>query len=193
MSDQQTVTRTWQDLEVPPAGTYDIDPSHTEVEIIARHMMIAKVRGRFEEFSGHIVVGEDPTDSSLDVEIEADSINTNEKSRDEHLRSADFLDVEQWPHLRLQGSNPTHLGGNDFRITADLTIRDVTKPVDIDFTLEGVTTDPWGNTRAFFSGAFSINREEFGVTWNQALETGGVMVGPELKVELEVQAVLREG
>jgi polyisoprenoid-binding protein YceI len=193
MTDPQTQTRTWQDLEVPPAGTYDIDPAHTEVEIIARHMMIAKVRGRFEEFSGHLVVGEDPTASRVEVQIEAGSINTNESSRDEHLRSADFLDVEQWPHIRVVGEGPKHLGGKDFRITAELTIRDVTKPVDIDFSLEGVTIDPWGNTRAFFSGAFSIKREEFGVTWNQALETGGVMVGPELKAELEVQAVLREG
>ena len=193
MTDQQTVTRTWQDLEIPPAGTYDIDPSHTEVEIIARHMMIAKVRGRFEEFSGQLVIGEDPGASRVEVEIEAGSINTNETSRDEHLRSADFLDVEQWPHIQLKGDGPTHRGGQGFSITADLTIRDVTKPVDIDFTLDGVTTDPWGNTRAFFSGAFSINREEFGVTWNQALETGGVMVGPELKVQLDIQAVLREG
>lgn len=192
MTEQQTVTRTWQDLEIPPAGTYDIDPAHTELEIIARHMMIAKVRGRFEEFSGTLVVGEDPRDSRVEVDIQSGSINTNEDTRDQHLRSADFLDVERWPSIRLEGAGPEHLGGRDFRITADLTIRDVTRPVDIDFQLQGVTTDPWGNTRAFFSGAFSINREEFGVTWNQALETGGVMVGPELKAELDVQAVLRE-
>ena len=188
---EDTLTRTWQGLEIPPAGTYDIDPSHTTVEIIARHMMIAKVRGRFEEFSGHVVVGEEPGESGLEVDIQAGTINTNEETRDQHLRSADFLDAEQWPSITVKGSNPEHVKGQDFKITADLTIRDVTKPVEIDFTLEGVTKDPWGGTRAIYSGAFTINREEFGVTWNQALETGGVMVGPELKAELDVQAVLR--
>ena len=189
----QTLTRTWQGLEIPPAGTYDIDPAHTDIEIIARHMMIAKVRGRFEEFSGQVVVGEDPTDSSFEVDIRAASINTSEEQRDAHLRSGDFLDVEQYPSITVTGANPQHVEGQGFRITADLTIRDVTRPVHIDVTLEGVTKDPWGGTRAIYSGAFAINREEFGVTWNQALETGGVMVGPELKAEMEVQTVLREG
>ncbi len=188
---EQTVTRTWQGLEIPPAGTYDIDPSHTTLEVIARHMMIAKVRGRFEEFSGHLVIGEDPTDSSVEVDIQAGSIDTSEEGRDQHLRSPDFLDVESWPSITLKGSGPQHVRGRDFTLTADLTIRDVTRPVEIEFTLEGVTIDPWGNTRAFFSGAFSIDREEFGVTWNQALETGGVMVGKELKAEVDLQAVLR--
>ena len=192
MAEQQTVTRTWQGLQIPPAGTYDIDPAHTTLEVIARHMMIAKVRGRFAEFSGHIVVGEDPADSSVEVDIQAGSIDTNEEQRDQHLRSPDFLDVEQWPSITLQGSGPRHEGGRDFSLTADLTIRDVTRPVEISFSLEGVTTDPWGNTRAFFTGAFTVDRDAFGVTWNQALETGGVMVGKELKVEVDVQAVLRE-
>jgi polyisoprenoid-binding protein YceI len=188
---QETVTRNWQGLEIPPAGTYDIDPSHTTVEVIARHMMIAKVRGRFEEFSGHLVVGEDPTDSRVEVDIQAGSITTSEDQRDQHLRSPDFLDVESWPSITLKGSGPTHVKGQDFKLTADLTIRDVTRPVEIDVTLEGVTIDPWGNTRVFFTGAFSIDRDEFGVTWNQALETGGVMVGKELKAAVDLQAVLR--
>ena len=188
---QENVTRTWQGLEIPPAGTYDIDPSHTTVEVIARHMMIAKVRGRFDEFSGHLVIGEDPADSRVEVDIQAGSINTSEEQRDQHLRSPDFLDVESWPSISLKGSGPQHVSGQDFKLTADLTIRDVTRPVEIDVTLEGVTIDPWGNTRAFFTGAFAIDRDEFGVTWNQALETGGVMVGKELKAEVDLQAVLR--
>lgn len=188
---QETVTRTWQGLEIPPAGTYDIDPSHTTVEVIARHMMIAKVRGRFEEFSGQLVIGEDPTDSRVEVDIQAGTITTAEQTRDEHLRSPDFLDVESWPSITLKGSGIQHVRGQDFKLTADLTIRDTTRPVDIDLELQGVTTDPWGNTRAFFAAEFAINRDEFGVTWNQALETGGVMVGPQLKAELDVQAVLR--
>lgn len=190
---EQTLTRTWQGLEIPPAGTYDIDPSHTTLEIIARHMMIAKVRGRFEEFSGTIEVGEDPADSRLDVDIQAGSINTAESQRDEHLRSPDFLDVESWPSITLKGSGPQHVSGQRFRLPAELTIRDTTRPVELELTLEGVGKDPWGGTRAVYSGSFTIDREEFGITWNAALETGGVLVGKELTAEVEVQSVLREG
>lgn len=189
---EQTLTRTWQGLEIPPAGTYDIDASHTTVEIIARHMMVAKVRGRFEQFSGHIEVTEDPTESRVEVQIEAGSINTAEEQRDAHLKSPDFLDVEGWPHLEFTGSSPRHVEGDRFRLDGELTIRDTTRPVDVEFTLEGVGKDPWGNTRAIFSGGFTINREDFGMTWNQALETGGVLVGKELTAEIECQAVLRQ-
>ena len=189
---QETLTRTWQGLDIPPAGTYDVDPAHTTIEVIARHMMVSKVRGRFDEFSGHVVIGDDPTSSSVELDIQAASISTSDEQRDGHLRSADFLDVETYPSIKVQGSSPQQVKGEDFKITVDLTIRDVTKPVEVDFTLGGVTKDPWGMTRVFFSGEFSIDREAFGVTWNQALETGGVMVGKELKAEVELQAVLRE-
>ena len=188
---EQAQTRTWRDLEIPPAGTYDIDPAHTTLEIIARHMMIAKVRGRFEQFSGQIEVGEDPAESRAEVEIEAGSINTAEEQRDAHLKSPDFLDVEGWPRITFLAEGPEHVEGNRFRIPAELTIRDQTRPVDLEFTLEGVGVDPWGNTRAIFSGAFTINREDFGMTWNQTLETGGVLVGKELRAEIDCQAVLR--
>lgn len=189
---EQTLTRTWQDLEIPPAGTYDIDASHTTVEIIARHMMVAKVRGRFEEFSGHIDIAEDPTESRVEVQIQAGSINTAEQQRDAHLKSPDFLDVEGWPHIVFVGQRPQHVEGDRFRLDGELTIRDTTRPVEVEFTLEGVGKDPWGNTRAIFSGQLSINREDFGMTWNQALETGGVLVGKELTAEIECQAVLRQ-
>ena len=192
MSTQATQTRTWQGVEIPPAGTYQIDPAHTTVEIIARHMMVAKVRGRFEEFSGRIEIADDPADSTSEVSIDAGSINTSEEKRDAHLRSADFLDTEQWPHITFRGSNPTQKSGQTFTVDGELTIRDVTKPVQVETTLQGVAKDPWGNTRIFFTGSFKINREDFGITWNQALETGGVMVGKELTAELEVQATLDE-
>lgn len=191
MADQQLMTRTWQDLEIPPDGTYEIDPAHTTVEVIARHMMVAKVRGRFEAFDGRIEIAEDPTESSFEVEIEAGSINTAEKDRDAHLRSPDFLDVEAWPHIAVKGRGPEHVDGETFRIPAEVTIKDTTKQVDIDFSLEGVGLDPWGNTRAIFSANFAIDREAFGMTWNQALETGGLLVGKELKAEVECQAVLQ--
>jgi polyisoprenoid-binding protein YceI len=192
MADQQTLTRTWQGLEIPPAGTYDIDPSHTTVEVIARHMLVAKVRGRFDQFSGRIEVAEDPSASTVEVDIEAGSINTAEEQRDAHLRSPDFLDVEGWPHITLKGRDPQHVSGDRFRLTADLTVRDVTRTVDVEFTLEGVGKDPWGNTRAIFSGGFTIDREHYGITWNQALETGGFLVGKELTAEIECQAVLQQ-
>lgn len=191
MSQQETLTRTWQGIEFPPAGTYDIDPGHTTVEVIARHMMVAKVRGRFEEFSGTIRVGEQPAESTAEVDIEAASINSAEQQRDAHLRSPDFLDVEQWPRISLRTTGLEHVGKDSFRVPAELTIRDVTKPVDMDVTLEGVAKDPWGNTRAFFSASFKINREDFDITWNQVLETGGMLVGKELTAEIEVQAVLQ--
>lgn len=189
---EQTQTRTWQEIEIPPAGTYDIDPAHTTVEIIARHMMIAKVRGRFEQFEGHLEIGEDPTQSRAEVKIDAGSINTAEEQRDTHLRSADFLDVEGWPHIEFHAERPEHLGGNRFRIPGELTIRDQTRPVDVEFTLEGVGLDPWGNTRAILAGSFAIDREDFDITWNQTLETGGLLVGKELRAEIDCQAVLRQ-
>ena len=192
MSTQSTPTRTWQGVEIPPAGTYAIDPAHTTVEIIARHMMIAKVRGRFEEFSGTIEVAEDPAESTAEVTVEAASINTSEQQRDAHLRSPDFLDVEQWPNIAFTARNPRQVKDGTFTVEGELTIRDTTKPVEVETTLEGVAKDPWGNTRVFFTGSFAINREDFGVTWNQMLETGGVMVGKELTAELEVQATLDE-
>ena len=188
---EQTLTREWQGLQVPPAGTYDIDPSHTTVELIARHMMMAKVRGRFEQFSGQVEIAEDPSESTVEVEIDAGSINTAEEQRDAHLRSPDFLDVEGWPHITFKGRGITPAGDDRYKMTADLTIKDVTKPVEFEFNLDGVGTDPWGNTRAFFSGRFKINREDFGITWNQALETGGVLVGRELTAEIDAQLVLR--
>jgi polyisoprenoid-binding protein YceI len=191
MSQQETVTRTWEGIEFPPAGTYDIDPGHTTVEVIARHMMLAKVRGRFEQFSGTIRIGDDPNDSSAEVDIESGSINTAEQQRDAHLRSPDFLDIEQWPSIRLRTTGLQHVGKNRFRVPAELTIRDVTRPVEMDVELEGVAKDPWGNTRAFFSASFKIDREDFGITWNQVLETGGMLVGKQLTAEIEVQAVLQ--
>lgn len=189
---EQTVqTRTWQGLQIPPAGTYDIDPSHTTVEIIARHMMVAKVRGRFDEFSGTIEIGEDFEQSRAEVNIEAASIDTREAQRDEHLRSADFLNVEQWPHITFTASNPRLVDDDEFVVDAELTVRETTKNVEVEVELDGVAKDPWGNTRLFLSGEFEIDREQFGITWNQVLETGGVLVGRKLKAELGVQAVLQ--
>ena len=173
--------------------TWTIDPSHSLVEFTARHMMITRVKGRFSGVSGTVVTNEaEPSKSSVNVEIEAASIDTREEKRDGHLRSGDFLDVEKFPHLtfrstRIEG-NPKS-AGDSFTLVGDLTIRGTTREVTLDATFDGSGTDPWGGTRASFSAETKIDRREFGLTWNQALETGGVLVGNEVKISLEVQAV----
>lgn len=185
----QTATRTIDGVEAPEAGTWAIDPAHSSVEAIARHLMVAKVRGRFGSYEGEIVVGDTPEDSSVEVTIDAASIDTGETKRDEHLRSPDFLDVENHPTLTFRSTDVHRTGERTLEVAGDLTIRGATRPVTLDVEYLGVTRDPWGNTRAAFSATTEIDREEFGITWNQALETGGVMVGRKLKVELEVSAV----
>lgn len=173
--------------------TWTIDPSHSLVEFTARHMMITRVKGRFSGVSGTVVTNEaEPSKSSVNVEIEAASIDTREEKRDGHLRSGDFLDVENHPHLtfrstRIEG-NPKS-AGDSFTLVGDLTIRGTTREVTLDATFDGSGTDPWGGTRASFSAETKIDRREFGLTWNQALETGGVLVGNEVKISLEVQAL----
>lgn len=185
----QTATRTIDGVEAPRAGTWTIDAAHSSVEVIARHLMLAKVRGRFGSFAGEIVAGDAPEDSGVEVTIDAASIDTGEPKRDEHLRSPDFLDVENHPTLTFRSSGARRTGERTLEVDGDLTIRGVVRPVTLDVEYLGVTQDPWGNTRAAFSATTEIDREEFGITWNQALETGGVMVGRKLKVELEVSAV----
>ncbi len=173
--------------------TWTIDPSHSLVEFTARHMMITRVKGRFSGVSGTVVTNDaDPSKSSVNVEIDAASIDTREEKRDGHLRSGDFLDVENHPHLtfrstRIEG-NPKSVG-DSFTVVGDLTIRGTTREVTLDATFDGSGTDPWGGTRASFSAETKVDRREFGLTWNQALETGGVLVGNEVKISLEVQAV----
>jgi polyisoprenoid-binding protein YceI len=181
----QTTTSRWR-----------IDPAHTLVEFQARHMMITKVRGRFGEVTGELVVDEEnPENSRVEVEIDARSIDTRAKDRDTHLRSGDFLDVEQQPKItfrskRIEGAHAE--AGDEFKVIGDLTIRGETREVVLDATYEGHGTDPWGGERAGFSATTKLDRREWGLTWNQALETGGVLVSNDLKIELQVQAVRAE-
>jgi polyisoprenoid-binding protein YceI len=172
---------------VTAAGTWVIDPSHASVEFAVTHMMMSKVRGRFSEISGTVVTDGTPEGSKVDAEIGTASIDTREGARDTHLRSADFLDVEKYPSIRFVSTAIKSKGEDEFRITGDLTIRGVTRPVDIDVTREGMGRDPWGNERAGFSGTGRIDRRDFGLTWNQILEAGGVMVGNEIKLSLDVE------
>lgn len=170
--------------------SWKIDSAHSEINFTVRHMMIANVRGRFENFAGSVEFDlENPENSSVEVEINTDSINTREPQRDAHLKSADFLDVETYPHMVFKSTKIEVLGENTGRIHGDLTIKDVTRPVVLDVTYAGQAKSPWGTTSAGFTASTKINRKDWGLTWNVALETGGWLVGEEIKIDLEMEIV----
>ncbi|MBI2940472.1 MAG: polyisoprenoid-binding protein [Chloroflexi bacterium] len=179
-------------LETQPTtvATWTIDPAHTQVEFAVRHMMVTTVRGRFATFSGSVRADEaDPARSSVEVTIDASSIDTREAQRDGHLRSPDFLDAEQFPTLAFRSRRVEALGGDRYRVVGDLTIRDITREAVLDTTFEGRAKDPWGGERAGFSARTSFDRRNYGLTWNIPLEAGGIVVGNEVKISLEVELV----
>ena len=169
---------------------WQIDPAHSSIQFTVRHMMISNVRGRFEKFTGTVDFNEEhPEQSSVEVQIEAASINTKEAQRDGHLRSPDFLDAEQYPYLTFKSTRVTKTGENTGRIVGDLTIRDVTREVVLDVEYAGQAQSPWGTTSAGFSATTTINRKDWNLTWNQALETGGVLVGDQIKIAIELEII----
>ncbi len=169
--------------------TYAIDKAHSEVTFQVRHLL-TKVRGRFSDFEGTIEYDEQrPEDSSVDVVIKAASIDTNERDRDTHLRSADFFDVEKNPTLTFKSRSIARKGAEGFDLSGDLTIHGVTRHVTFDVAFLGKAKDPWGNERIAFEAEAAINRKDYGLNWNAALETGGFLVGDEVKISLSVQAV----
>jgi polyisoprenoid-binding protein YceI len=176
--------------ELPTPGTWVIDPSHSTVAFTARHLMVSRVRGRFTEFSGTVVVGEAVEDSTVSVTIQAASFTTGDEQRDGHVRSGDFLDVEAFPTLTFEGRAPRR-AGDGWVLPGQLTIRGVTRPVELEVEALGVLADPWGNRKAALAATTEIDREEFGITWNAALEAGGVLVGPKVKIELDVQLAVQ--
>lgn len=182
------LTRTVDGIALPVAGRFELDPSHTHVGFAVRHMM-GKVRGRFASFSGAVTVAENATDSSVDVSIDVGSIDTRDEQRDGHLRSPDFFDAEGHPKMSYRSTGLTSKGEGRYVVDGELTIKDVTRPVPLDLTFEGVGIDPWGNQRLGFTATAEIDREQFGLTWNQALETGGLLVGKKVTIEVEAQAV----
>ena len=184
-------TRTVDGREVPPAGTYDVDPGHSHVGFTVKHLMVAKTRGRFGDFQASIVVGDDPADSSVEVEVRTASVDTRDEQRDGHLRSADFFDVEQFPTMTYRSTRVTPAADGHWTVDGELTVKGVTHPVALEVTFEGGVGDPWGNARAVFSATATIDREAFGLTWNQALEGGGVLVGKKVAIEIEAEAVRR--
>ncbi len=175
----------------PGAKTvWKIDAAHTTLEFAVRHMMIATVKGHFTDVQGTVITtGDDPTTAVVDVTIPAASINTRNEQRDAHLRSADFLDAEIHPTVTFQSTGVERAGGDKLRLRGDLTIRGTTFPVVLDVTVEGRGRDPWGGERSAFSATTKINRQEFGLRWNQALETGGVLVGDEVKISIDAEFV----
>jgi len=170
-------------------GTWELDPTHTRVAFSAKHAMVSTVHGQFNVFGGELILdGDHPENSTVNVTIDAASITTGTDQRDAHLRSADFLDVENYPSLTFVSTAIRHEGGDDFVLTGDLTIRGTTKSVEFPVELQGTATDPYGNQKIGFEGATTISRKEFGLTWNVALETGGFMVSDKIKIALDVEA-----
>jgi polyisoprenoid-binding protein YceI len=170
------------------AGTWTVDPTHTTVGFVARHMMLSKVRGTFGEFTAEVTIGDDPLTSTVRAEVQMASIDTGNGDRDGHLRTNDFFDIENHPTMTLV-STGIERAADTYVLHTDLTVRGVTRPVDFALELGGIGQDPWGNTRAGFEATATINRKDFGIEWNTALETGGVLVGDKVDIELDVQLV----
>ena len=185
MSSTPTSTTTSASI---PTGTWTVDPTHTRIGFVARHMMVTKVRGSFSEFSAEIEIADDPLESKLTAEVQMASLDTGNADRDGHLRTNDFFDIEHHPTMRLVATG-FEGSGETYTMHADLTIKGVTKPVDFELEFDGVGQDPWGGTRAGFTAATTINRKDWGIEWNAPLETGGVLVGEKVQIELDVQLV----
>ena len=189
MTQQISVLRRRDDREVPVAGTYTIDPTHTSVEFVGRHLMITKVRGRLPDVSGTITIDDEPTRSHVEVEIRVATLDTGDAQRDDSLRSADFFDVEHHPTITFRSTQVEPGTSETWMVTGDLTVRGVTRPVTLEVDFDGANASPFGDERIAFSAATDVNREDWGLTWNVALETGGVLVGKKVRIELNVQAV----
>jgi polyisoprenoid-binding protein YceI len=183
------VLRTHDDRLIPVAGVYDIDGPHTSVEFVGRHLMITKVRGRFNDVRGRITIGEDPQKSHVEVEIDVSSLSSGNDDRDAHLRSADFFDVEHYSTIAFTSTSVKPVRDNTWELVGDLTVRGITRPITLQVDFDGGGASPMGDERVGFSAATDIDREDFGLTWNVALETGGLLVGKSVRIELAVQAI----
>jgi polyisoprenoid-binding protein YceI len=184
-----TPLRTVDGAVLPAAGRWEIDPGHADVSFTGRHFMVTKVRGRFTDVRGSVTVADDPADSRVDVVIGMASVESGNPTRDEHLRSSELFQVERFPEATFR-SVQVDWRGTSGVVVGDLTIHGVTKRVPLDVVFEGHARDPWGGERAIFSAQTRINREDFGVTWNVALETGGVLVSKEILITIDVETVL---
>ncbi|HEY5185573.1 MAG TPA: YceI family protein [Actinomycetes bacterium] len=184
-----TTTKTTTSL-TELTGRYTLDPTHTRIGFLARHAVVTKVRGSFNEFEADVVLdGDDPSRSSASVTIAVSSIDTRNDQRDAHLRSNDFLDLENHPQITFVSTSARQVDDTTFELTGDLTIKGVTRTVPVAFEYEGAAKDPFGNLRVGFEGSATVSRKDFGITWNAALETGGVLVSDKIVLEFEVSAI----
>ncbi|HWL41731.1 MAG TPA: YceI family protein [Ilumatobacter sp.] len=171
-----------------PAGTWNVDPTHSRVGFVARHMMVSKVRGSFADYTADVVIADNLLESSVSAVVQVGSVDTGNADRDGHLRTNDFFDVENYPTLSFR-STSIIADGDDYQLHGELTIKGITKPVEFDLEFEGLGADPWGGTRAGFEAKAVVDRTDFGVEFNAALETGGVLLGDKVTIELDIQLV----
>jgi polyisoprenoid-binding protein YceI len=175
--------------ELPVAGTYAIDQSHSHVGFAVRHLMVSKVRGRFSDFSGTVEIAENPLDSKVSVTIQTASADTRDENRDAHLRSEDFFDSENWPTMTYRSRSVRPTGKGRYIVDGDLTIKDVTAAIPLEVTFEGGGGDPWGGVRIGFSAAAELDREAFEINWNSPLDGGGFVLGKKVSIEIEAEAI----
>ncbi|GAB4054946.1 YceI family protein [Catellatospora paridis] len=188
MSTGELVDRTWQGLSIPAPGTFHLDPAHTRVGFVVRHLVVSKVRGAFREVSGEIVIADEPQDTTVTAVIKTDSIDTGVGDRDGHLRSGDFLEIEKYPTISFRSTGVSGVSGDTFTLTGELTIKDVTRTVELAVEFGGIERS-FGRELIGFSATTEIDREDFNVTWNKTLDGGGLMLGNKLKIEIEGEAI----
>jgi polyisoprenoid-binding protein YceI len=186
------MTRTVDGHVLPTPGTFTLDASHAHIGFSVRHLMIAKVRGQFSGAQGTLVVADDPNASTVEISVEVATVDTRDEGRDGHLKSADFFDVEKFPTMTFRSTGIVMESGEKFRLDGELDLHGVAAPLSLEVEFEGLTQDPWGNQRLGFSARGEIDRESHGLNWNQALETGGVVVGKQAKIEIEAEFVRSE-
>jgi polyisoprenoid-binding protein YceI len=189
MTDAVATTREFDGLVIPTAGTYLLDAAHKRVGFVVRHLMVSKVRGEFAEATATITVAENPLESSVTASIQTVSVNTGQADRDNHLRTGDFFEAEKYPTIEFVSTGVKSHDGNEFVLAGDLTIKGVTKPVELEVEFEGVGRSPYGFDVFGFSATTEIDREDWGLTYNMALESGGVMIGKKVKIEIEGEAI----
>jgi polyisoprenoid-binding protein YceI len=176
-------------IALPEPGQWQLDPVHTSVEFVARHLMVSKVRGRFTKVNGSIHVAEDPAESWVEVDVDTASVESGDDTRDEHLRSPDFFDVERYPQITFKSTGVEGESPGRFLVHGDLTVHGVTRPISLDVEYHGWTSDPLGDRRAGFSATTEVDREDYGLTWNMAVEAGGFLVGKKARLEFEIEAI----
>ncbi len=186
-----SATRTVTGVDLPAAGVWTLDAGHAEIGFVGRHFGLTRIRGRFTGVEGTITIADEPARSTAEVIIDMATVSSGDRTRDEHLRSPDFFDVDRYPTATFRSTDVAHEGAS-ITLTGDLTIKDVTRPVVLDVEFVGHAADPWGNDRAVFSGRGRIDREDWGLTWNMLLEAGGLLVSKEIALEIEVELIRQD-